>query len=113
MSESDLNQPGSNQPDSKQRGSNQPGSQEEPPKIEFPCAYPIKVMGEKCEEFRSHVMVVMGRHAPGFDELAVTVRDSSKGKYQSLTVTITATGEEQLKAIFVDLKTSSLVQMVL
>ena len=108
MSESDLNKPGSNQ-----RGSNQPGSQEEPPKIVFPCAYPIKVMGEKCEEFRSHVMVVMERHAPGFDQLAVTVRDSSKGKYQSLTVTITATGEDQLKAIFVDLKTSSLVQMVL
>ena len=88
-------------------------TEQEPPKIEFPCAYPIKVMGNKCEEFRDHVLVVMERHAPGFDQLTITTRDSSKGKYQSLTVTITATGEEQLKAIFVDLKTSSLVQMVL
>ena len=99
--------------DSNKLGSNNLDSKKEAPKIEFPCAYPIKVMGKKCEEFRSHVMVVMERHAPGFDQLSVTVRDSSKGKYQSLTVTITATGEEQLKAIFVDLKTSSLVQMVL
>ena len=102
-----------NEIDSNKLGSKKLGSKKEPPKIEFPCAYPIKVMGNKCEEFRSHVMIVMERHAPGFDELAVTVRDSSKGKYQSLTVTITATGEEQLQAIFVDLKTSSLVQMVL
>ncbi|RLA47117.1 MAG: hypothetical protein DRR06_03370 [Gammaproteobacteria bacterium] len=87
--------------------------QNETPKIEFPCAYPIKVMGNKCEEFRHHVQVVMERHAPGFSKNAVTTRDSKKGKYQSVTVTITATGEEQLKAIFIDLKSSSLVQMVL
>ncbi|MBV1932168.1 MAG: DUF493 domain-containing protein [Porticoccaceae bacterium] len=88
-------------------------SPQNPPKIEFPCAYPIKVLGNKSEELRSHVMVVMERHAPGFDELAITVRDSRNGTYQSMTVTITATGEEQLQAIFSDLKTSSLVRMVL
>lgn len=84
-----------------------------PPKIEFPCDYPIKVMGVTCAELRDHVMIVMERHAPGFDQQAVTIRDSKKGNYQSLTVTITATGEQQLKAIFVDLKTSSLVRLVL
>lgn len=83
------------------------------PKIEFPCDYPIKVMGTKCEDFRTHVLTVMERHAPGFDQMQVTTRDSRKGNYQSLTVTITATGEAQLQAIFVDLKSSSLVQMVL
>ena len=87
--------------------------QNEPPKIEFPCAYPIKVMGNKCEEFRHHVQVVMERHAPGFSKDTVTTRDSKKGKYQSVTVTITATGEEQLKEIFTDLKTNPLVHMVL
>lgn len=88
-------------------------SLQDPPKIEFPCAYPVKVLGNKSEQFRSHVMVVMERHAPGFDELAITLRDSSKGTYQAMTVTITATGEQQLQAIFSDLKTSPLVRMVL
>ena len=88
-------------------------SDNQPPKIEFPCAYPIKVMGVTCEELHDHVMTVMERHAPGFDQQTVTIRDSKKGNYQSLTVTITATGEPQLKAIFIDLKTSSLVRMVL
>ncbi len=85
----------------------------EAPRIEFPCDYPIKVMGETCEEFREHVLTVMERHAPGFDQAKVTIRDSRKATYQSVTVTITATGKDQLDAIFVDLKTSSRVRMVL
>jgi putative lipoic acid-binding regulatory protein len=52
-------------------------------------------------------------HAPGFDRSQITVRDSSKGKWQSITVVITATGKPQLVAIFEDLKTSSRVKMVL
>ena len=83
------------------------------PEIEFPCSYPIKVMGNACEEFRQHVMTVMARHAPEFDPTAVTTRASSNGNYLSLTVTIKATGKPQLQAIFVDLKTSQLVKMVL
>ena len=84
-----------------------------PPKIEFPCDYPVKVMGKACGEFYEHVITVMSEHAPGFDKTTVVVRDSKKGTYQSITVTITATGEDQLQAIFEGLKTSSHVQMVL
>ncbi|MEZ5529829.1 MAG: DUF493 domain-containing protein [Porticoccaceae bacterium] len=85
----------------------------EAPKIEFPCAYPIKVMGRAGGELHSLVVEVMERHAPGVDQAAITVRDSSRGNFQSITVTITATGEAQLMAIFADLKDSPLVQMVL
>jgi putative lipoic acid-binding regulatory protein len=85
----------------------------ERPKIEFPCDYPIKIMGYACDELHSHVHDVMDRHAPGFDREAVTIRDSRNGRFQSITVTITATGEEQLKAIFADMKTCQHVQMVL
>ena len=85
----------------------------EAPKIEFPCQYPIKVLGYACGEFHSHVLTVMTKHAPGYDQTAVNVRDSRNGKFQSITVTITATGEEQLQAIFEDLKTCEHVQMVL
>jgi len=83
------------------------------PKITFPCAYPIKVMGVASVELRDHVIAVMERHASGFDQAAITVRDSRNGKFQAITVTITATGTEQLQAIFEDLKTSVHVQMVL
>ena len=85
----------------------------EAPKIEFPCDYPIKVMGYAGDELNSHVLSVMTVHAPGFDASEVTVRDSRNGKFQSITITITATGHEQLQAIFEDLKTCDRVQMVL
>ncbi|MGB2040866.1 MAG: YbeD family protein [Porticoccaceae bacterium] len=88
-------------------------TEQEAPKIEFPCDYPIKVMGEAQVEFHEHVLQVMDTHAPGFDRSRITIRDSSKGRWQSITLVITATGKPQLEAIFADLKTSRLVKMVL
>lgn len=85
----------------------------EAPKIEFPCDYPIKVMGRAGAELHTLVLEVMERHAPGFDRASITVRDSSKGSFQAITVTIIATGEPQLMAIFADLKDHPQVQMVL
>ncbi|TNE92273.1 HP0495 family protein [Porticoccus sp.] len=85
----------------------------EAPKIEFPCDYPIKVVGSAGGELHNLVIETMERHSPGFDQATITVRDSRKGNFQSITVTITATGETQLQAIFADLKDHPLVQMVL
>ena len=63
---------------------------QEPPKIEFPCEYPIKVLGRSSEQFRVIVLEVFERHAPGFDEQGITVRDSAKGTFTAMTVTINA-----------------------
>ena len=60
-----------------------------------------------------HVVKVMNTYAPKITASDLTVKNSSKGKWQSLTVTIIATGKPQLEAIFADLKTSSRVKMVL
>lgn len=89
-------------------------SESTPPKIEFPCPdYPIKVIGDADAELRSYTVTIMERHAPGFDQTKITVRDSSNGRYESITVFVTATGPEQLRAIFEDLKQSPTVKMVL
>lgn len=85
-----------------------------PPKIEFPCPdYTIRVMGEASEHFRAHVVEVFERHSPDFDRQTIKIRASSNGRYESVNVVITATGVEQLQAIFVDLKKHPAVQMVL
>ena len=88
-------------------------SETEAPKITFPCEYPIKVMGLAGEELHSTVKMIMVRHAPGFDETTLCIRDSAQGTYQSVTVTITATGVDQLQTIFNELKSSRCVKMVL
>jgi putative lipoic acid-binding regulatory protein len=90
-----------------------PVSEQEAPQIEFPCEYPIKILGASHPELHAHVLSVMESHAPGFDHKKITMRDSSKGSWQSITVVITATGKPQLEVIFAALKTSSRVKMVL
>jgi putative lipoic acid-binding regulatory protein len=88
-------------------------SDDKKPEIEFPCKYPIKVLGEAHPDLNQHVIDVMNRHASTITESDLIAKNSSKGKWQSITVTIIATGKPQLDAIFADLKTSSRVKMVL
>lgn len=83
------------------------------PKIEFPCDYNIKVIGHATEDFREFVISVAEQHAPGIDESCVSVTESRNGRFCSVRLTIVATGEAQLQAMFEDLKASGRVQMVL
>lgn len=86
----------------------------EAPKIEFPCEnYPIKVLGDAGPELHSLVIEVMERHAPGFDQARITINESSKGRFQSVTVWITATGEPQLRAIHEELRIHRMIKMVM
>lgn len=72
-------------------------SNQEPPKIEFPCAdYPVKIMGEHSDIYQGVALAIVEKHAPGFDRAKVTHRVSGKGTFRSITVFITATGVDQL-----------------
>jgi len=86
---------------------------QEPPKIEFPCRYPVKVMGVAGDEFRSATITIFEKHAGVITETDINIRASAGGNYEALTVTITANGTEHLEAIFADLKVHPLVRMVL
>lgn len=89
-------------------------AEQQPPKIEFPCPnYPIKVLGDAGDELHNLVIDVMERHAPGFEQARITVAESSKGRFQSITVWITATGEAQLQAIHTDLRANRITKMVM
>ncbi len=86
----------------------------EAPKIEFPCEnYPIKVMGDTDEAFVQYVLDTVQFHAPEFMRESVSIRASKNGKYQSITLSITATGVDQLDKLFQDLKKHACLRMVL
>jgi hypothetical protein len=89
-------------------------AEQQPPKIEFPCAdYPIKVLGEADDDLHTYVLEIFERHAPGFDQTRITVIESNKGRFKSITVWITATGVEQLVAINTDLRINKKIKMVM
>ena len=85
----------------------------DPPKIEFPCDYPVKVLGRSHDEFEDRIVEVIERHAPGFPRDSLSLRLSGKGTFSALTVTIVATGPEQLDALHRDLMDTGLVNMVI
>ena len=84
-----------------------------PPRIEFPCEYPIAVVGAASADFRPMVEAIVERHAPGYPRERTTVRESGGGRWVSLRFTIIATGEPQLAALFAELKGTGRVQTVL
>jgi putative lipoic acid-binding regulatory protein len=91
----------------------EPVAEVDPPKIEFPCDYPIKVLGHNVEDYESIVLAVFELHAPGFSSERITRRASSGDKFIAITVHITATGKSQLEALHIDLMATGLVKMVI
>jgi putative lipoic acid-binding regulatory protein len=81
--------------------------------LEFPCDFPIKVMGARVDDFAQAVVDVVVRHAPDFDPASVEMRPSSKGNYLALTCTIRALSQPQLDALYRELSTHPLVRVVL
>lgn len=88
-----------------------------PPKpetlLEFPCDFPLKIMGKMEEGFAQTILVVVQKHDPGFDGSRMEMRPSSKGNYLSLTCTIQATSKEQLDDLYRELSSHPLVKVVL
>ncbi|WP_374511826.1 YbeD family protein [Niveibacterium sp.] len=81
--------------------------------LEFPCDFPIKVMGETRDDFAQTIVEVVQQNAPDFDASGVEMRASSGGKYISLTCTVRATSREQLDNIYRSLTSHPFVKVVL
>jgi putative lipoic acid-binding regulatory protein len=81
--------------------------------IEYPSAFPIKVMGANVDGFVEAIVNVAQQFDPGFDAGTVERRPSSGGTYLGLTITITATSREQLDELYRTLSTHPMVKVVL
>lgn len=81
--------------------------------IEFPCDFPIKVMGKTHPEFASTIAGVIRTFDAGFDERAIETRPSSGGNYTGLTVTVRATSQVHLDDIYRALTGHPMVKIVL
>lgn len=95
---------------------NQPVNPRIPPEeslIQYPCAFPIKVMGTHVDAFVEAVVAIVVQHDPSFDATTLVRRPSSSGNYLGLTVTVTATSREQLDNIYRNLTGHPLVKYVL
>jgi len=81
--------------------------------LEFPCDFPLKVMGATRDGFAQAIVEVVLRHAPDFEAASVEMRPSKAGNYLSLTCTIRATSKPQLDALYRELSGHPWVKIVL
>ena len=81
--------------------------------LEYPCDFPIKILGHSQAGFAQAVLGVVQRHAPDFDGAAMEMKTSKRGKYLSVTCVIRATSREQLDALYQELCDHPMVVMVL
>ena len=81
--------------------------------IEYPCDFPIKIMGVMQDDFAQTMVEVVVRHDETFHAGKMEMRPSSKGTYLSLTVTVRATSREQLDNLYRELSSHPMVKVVL
>jgi uncharacterized protein len=81
--------------------------------IEYPSHFPIKVMGAKVDGFVHAITALAREFDPSFDASTVELRDSTKGNYLGITITITATSREQLDNLYRALTSHPMVKVVL
>ena len=81
--------------------------------IEYPSAFPIKVMGAQVEGFEVAILAIARAFDPTFDDGLIERRPSKAGNYLGLTITVTATSREQLDELYRTLSAHPLVKVVL
>ncbi len=81
--------------------------------IEYPCLFPIKVMGAKVDGFVQALTHVAEQFDPTFDASTIELRPSKAGNYLGVTLTVTATSREQLDELYRTLSSHPMVKVVL
>lgn len=81
--------------------------------LEFPCEFPIKMMGRDTPAFRQTMRALVESHVGDVDDSRVQSTLSRNGRFVSVTITITATSQQQLDAIYQDVSAHDDVLMAL
>lgn len=81
--------------------------------IEYPCRFPIKVMGANVEGYVAAMTHIARQFDPGFEADSIEQRPSRSGNYLGLTLTLLVTSREQLDEIYRTLTSHPMVKVVL
>ena len=81
--------------------------------LEFPCQFPVKMMGRKGSSFHVAARTIIERHTGSIDDDAIRIVPSSAGNFESITITIDATSQAQLDDIYRDLSAHEAILVAL
>lgn len=81
--------------------------------LQFPCDFPVKILGKVGFEFEGTVVSIIRKHFPQLSEGAIELKSSKKGNYVSITATLHAENKAQLDALYQELVDCKEVLIVL
>jgi putative lipoic acid-binding regulatory protein len=81
--------------------------------IEFPCDFDIKAMGLSGATFETTVLSIVNEYVDDIKEGAIKTKQSSGGKFTSMTITVYVESQTQLDTIYQALSGNDLVNYVL
>ncbi len=81
--------------------------------LEFPCRYPVKAMVYSSGQARRAVLEAISEHGEFSEQDDVRTRPSRNGRYESITVTVTAHSREHLETIYAEVRALDDVVMML
>ncbi|MDH4125437.1 MAG: DUF493 domain-containing protein [Gammaproteobacteria bacterium] len=84
-----------------------------PSLLEFPCDFPIKIMGRESAGFRRLARELVEKHTGPVDDSRVHSALSRNGGFVSITVTVHAQSQQQLDDIYREVSTHVDVLMAL
>jgi putative lipoic acid-binding regulatory protein len=81
--------------------------------LEFPCDFPLKIMGRRVDGFAQAISDLVREHAPDFDPGTMVLKPSSQGTWLSLTVVVRIESRAQLEALYRAVAGHPMVRVVL
>ena len=81
--------------------------------IEFPCEFPLKIIGKNSPTFLQEITATIRGHYPLTKDDAITSQISKQDNYQSISVVVYALDQSTLDGLYQDLTRHPYVHMVL
>jgi putative lipoic acid-binding regulatory protein len=81
--------------------------------IEFPCSFPIKIVGKNSIAFMDEITAITRRHFQELQDKDIKSNLSGKANYIAITITVIVKDQDSLDAIYQDLSDHPDTKMVL
>lgn len=81
--------------------------------LEFPCLFPVKIIGTNGPAFQEEVHEIVLKHFPDFDKKDLNSNASKNNQYIAITVTVFAINQEMLDAFYQEITKHPDMKMVL
>jgi putative lipoic acid-binding regulatory protein len=81
--------------------------------IEFPCHFPIKIMGKNSHTFLEEIKEITLKHFPNIEQEKISHKISKGNNYLAITVIVYAQNQEMLDTFYQEITKHPDIKMVL